>query len=128
MFWQAAHRTASTILLSIRRCPAGQIQAARRQLLNVQPCCPGKRALTGRQPRREAPVVSPAAGITEMAVRELGPNRVVFGSDAPGRSFASQLAKVYGADVPEEAKHRIFSTNLKQLLQPILTDKGIKTG
>jgi predicted TIM-barrel fold metal-dependent hydrolase len=68
----------------------------------------------------------PVAGITEMAVRELGPQRILFGSDAPGRSFASQLAKVYGADVPHEAKQYILSTNLKRLLQSILTDKGIK--
>jgi predicted TIM-barrel fold metal-dependent hydrolase len=68
----------------------------------------------------------PVAGITEMAVRELGPERILFGSDAPGRSFASQLAKVYGADVPDDAKQRILSTNLKQLLRPILADKGIK--
>jgi predicted TIM-barrel fold metal-dependent hydrolase len=66
----------------------------------------------------------PVAGITEMAVRELGAERIVFGSDAPGRSFASQLAKVYGAYVPEEAKEAILSTNLKRLLQPILAAKG----
>ncbi len=67
----------------------------------------------------------PAAGITEMAVRELGPERIVFGSDAPGRSFASQLAKVYGAAIPDDAKQLIFATNLKRLLKPILTDKGL---
>jgi predicted TIM-barrel fold metal-dependent hydrolase len=67
----------------------------------------------------------PVAGITEMAVRELGAERILFGSDAPGRSFASQLAKVSGAYVPNEAKERIFSTNLKQLLQPILAAKGV---
>ena len=38
----------------------------------------------------------PTAGMVDMAVRELGPERVLFGSDAGGRSFASQLAKVYG--------------------------------
>ena len=36
----------------------------------------------------------PCAGFCEMAVRELGPERVIYGSDAGGRSFASQLAKV----------------------------------
>jgi len=40
----------------------------------------------------------PTAGIVEMAVRELGAQRVMYGSDFTGRSFASQLAKVYGAD------------------------------
>lgn len=68
----------------------------------------------------------PVAGITEMAVRELGAERILFGSDAPGRGFASQLAKVYGADVPQDAKQRIFGGNLKTLLGRILTDKGIK--
>ncbi len=68
----------------------------------------------------------PVAGITEMAVRELGPERVLYGSDAPGRSFASQLAKVHGAEISDEAKHLILAANLKRLLMPILTAKGIK--
>jgi hypothetical protein len=37
----------------------------------------------------------PTAGVTEMAVREVGAARVLYGSDAGGRSFASQLAKVW---------------------------------
>jgi predicted TIM-barrel fold metal-dependent hydrolase len=69
----------------------------------------------------------PGAGITEMAVRELGPSRVIYGSDAPGRSFASQLAKVHGAEIPDAAKNQILSANLKNFLKPILADKGIKT-
>jgi uncharacterized protein len=69
----------------------------------------------------------PVAGITEAAVRELGAERVVFGSDAGGRSFASQLAKVRGARVPEEAKRLIFAGNLRRLLGPILTAKGVRT-
>jgi predicted TIM-barrel fold metal-dependent hydrolase len=68
----------------------------------------------------------PVAGITEVAVRELGPERILFGSDAPGRSFASQLAKVYGAAVPESAKRHILSANLKRLLSPILRRKGLR--
>jgi predicted TIM-barrel fold metal-dependent hydrolase len=68
----------------------------------------------------------PVAGFTEMAVRELGAERVLYGSDAGGRSFASQLAKVHGADIPEEAKRLIFAENLIRLLAPILKTKGIK--
>ena len=68
----------------------------------------------------------PTNGITEMAVRELGAERVIYGSDAGGRSFASQLAKVYGARIPEEAKQRIFRDNLRELLLPILEDKGVR--
>jgi predicted TIM-barrel fold metal-dependent hydrolase len=68
----------------------------------------------------------PAAGFTEAAVRELGAERVLFGSDAPGRSFASQLAKVTGADITQDAKRLILGENLKRLLSPILTAKGVK--
>jgi hypothetical protein len=69
----------------------------------------------------------PVAGITEMAVRELGLERVLYGSDVAGRSFASQLAKVHGADIPDATKQLIFAGNLKRLLRPILDEKGIKT-
>jgi predicted TIM-barrel fold metal-dependent hydrolase len=68
----------------------------------------------------------PVAGITEMAARDLGAERVVYGSDAPGRSFASQLAKVQGANIPEEAKRLILAGNLKRLLGPILAAKGVR--
>lgn len=66
----------------------------------------------------------PTAGFVEMAVRELGPERVLYGSDAGGRSFASQLAKVTSADVPKEAKRRILAGNLRQMLAPVLAEKG----
>jgi uncharacterized protein len=68
----------------------------------------------------------PTAGFTEMAVRELGPERVLYGSDAGGRSFASQLGKVLGADVPNSAKKLILGENLKRLLMPILKQKGVR--
>ena len=68
----------------------------------------------------------PTTGFVEMAVRELGAERVIFGSDAGGRSFASQIAKVQGADVPEAAKRLIFRDNLRRLLEPILKLKGVK--
>ena len=47
-------------------------------------------------------------------------------SDAGGRSFASQLAKVQGADIPDDAKKKVLGENLKRLLLPILKDKGMK--
>jgi len=68
----------------------------------------------------------PTAGFVEMAVRELGADRVVYGSDFAGRSFASQLAKVYGAEIPDQAKRLILSGNIRRMLQPILALKGIK--
>ena len=61
-----------------------------------------------------------------MAVRELGPERIIWGSDAGGRTFASQLGKVMGADIPETAKNLILGGNLKRMMMPILQRKGIR--
>lgn len=68
----------------------------------------------------------PTAGVTEMAVREVGAARVLYGSDAGGRSFASQLAKVLGAQISAADKQLILRDNLKRLLTPILQTKGIR--
>lgn len=67
----------------------------------------------------------PVAGFTEMAVRELGPDRVLYGSDIAGRSFASQLAKVLGAQLPETTRNAILGGNLRRVLGPILQAKGL---
>lgn len=67
----------------------------------------------------------PTNGFVEMAVRELGAERVIYGSDCGGRSFASQLAKVRGAEIPDEAKRLILGQNLARLMAPILR---LKTG
>ncbi len=68
----------------------------------------------------------PTSGVVEMAVRELGPERVVYGSDVGGRSFASQLAKVMSADIPEPAKELILGGNLRRLFEPVLRAKGYR--
>jgi predicted TIM-barrel fold metal-dependent hydrolase len=70
--------------------------------------------------------VDATAGIVEAAVRELGAERVLYGSDAPGRSFATQLAKVHGAEVAEADRRLILGENLRRLLRPILRAKGIE--
>jgi predicted TIM-barrel fold metal-dependent hydrolase len=69
----------------------------------------------------------PTAGVAEMAVRELGADRIVYGSDTGGRSFASQFAKVVGANLPVSAKQLIAGGNLRRLLTPILETKGFLT-
>lgn len=67
----------------------------------------------------------PVSGITEMAVRELGAERVIYGSDAAGRSFSTQLGKVAGARISERDKELILAENLKRLLEPILSRKEV---
>ena len=68
----------------------------------------------------------PTSGFVEMAVRELGPERIIYGSDAFGRSIASQLGKVMGADIPESARRLILGENLSRVLTPILRAKGYR--
>ena len=68
----------------------------------------------------------PTAGFVEMAIRELGAERIIYGSDVGGRSFASQLAKVRGADIPESARALILGGNLKRMMMPILKAKGMQ--
>ena len=68
----------------------------------------------------------PTAGFVEMAVRELGAERILYGSDIGGRSFASQLAKVYGADITDAQRIAILGGNLRRMLKPIMDSKGMK--
>jgi predicted TIM-barrel fold metal-dependent hydrolase len=68
----------------------------------------------------------PTAGFVEMAVRELGPDRIIYGSDSGGRSFASQIAKVTSAGIPAADRQKIFRGNLHRLMFPILQAKGIR--
>jgi predicted TIM-barrel fold metal-dependent hydrolase len=68
----------------------------------------------------------PVSGYVEMAVRELGPERIIYGSDGGGRSYSSQLAKVYGAGLSDRDRKLILAGNLRRLLTPILEAKGIK--
>ena len=67
----------------------------------------------------------PMAGFTEMAMRELGPQRIIYGSDVPGRGFGTQLAKVYGANLSQQDRQLILAGNLKRMLGPILKSKGL---
>ena len=58
----------------------------------------------------------PERGIVEKAVGVLGPERVLFGSDAPGRNYVAQMAKVQYADISERDKKLIMGENAIRLL------------
>ena len=67
----------------------------------------------------------PTAGFVEMAVRELGARRIIYGSDVGGRGFASQLAKVRSAAISAADRRAILGGNLRAMLTPILRAKGV---
>jgi predicted TIM-barrel fold metal-dependent hydrolase len=58
----------------------------------------------------------PERGIIEKAVEVLGADRVLYGSDAPGRSYVAQLAKVRYADISEAERAMILGQNAARLL------------
>jgi len=56
-------------------------------------------------------------GLVEYFVRELGPERIVWGSDAPWMSMQQQLGRVIFADISEEAKKCILVDNPGRILE-----------
>ena len=62
----------------------------------------------------------PTAGFIETAVRELGAERIVFGSHLPSRSLGTEVGKIIGADISDDDRRLIFGENYRQLLKPIL--------
>ena len=66
----------------------------------------------------------PTAGFIEMAVRELGAARIVFGSHLPSRSLGTELGKILGAQISAADRRAILGANLRRLLAPILATKA----
>ena len=58
----------------------------------------------------------PFSGIIEYAVEILGAERILFGSDVPGRDFSAALARIYGADISVKQKKLILGRNTQRLL------------
>jgi predicted TIM-barrel fold metal-dependent hydrolase len=61
------------------------------------------------------------AGFIDMAVRELGADRIVFGSHQPSRALGTELSKILSAGISEEDRMKILGGNLRRLLEPILS-------
>jgi len=64
------------------------------------------------------------AGFIEIALRELGAERIVFGSHLPSRSLGTELGKVIGAQITEKERRLILGENLRSLLRPILDGRA----
>ncbi|HJN15929.1 MAG TPA: amidohydrolase family protein [Armatimonadota bacterium] len=56
------------------------------------------------------------SGIVEYAVSVLGADRILFGSDIPGRGFSAQLGRIYGASIGEADKAKVLYGNAERLL------------
>ena len=58
----------------------------------------------------------PEDGIVECLLKHVGAERLFFGSDAPGRSFAVQMTKVLSADIGETERRMILGENVRRWL------------
>ena len=63
-------------------------------------------------------------GYVDLLVAHETADHIVFGSDAPGRSLASQLAKVYGAALDDEEREKILYRNAQALFARQKTTNG----
>ena len=59
----------------------------------------------------------PESGILEYAVGQLGPDRVLYGSDWPLRDFGVQIGRVRDADLPADVLERLLWRNAARLLR-----------
>lgn len=59
----------------------------------------------------------PEEGSLECMLRHVGPRRIFFGSDIPGRSFIVQKSKVLSADLPPEQERMILGENVRRWLR-----------
>ena len=59
----------------------------------------------------------PVSGLVEYAVKELGADRVLYGSDIPGRDFSCQLGRVMGADISDSDKELILLKNAERIVK-----------
>lgn len=66
---------------------------------------------------------NPTAGFIEMAVRELGAERVVFGGHFMTRSVGTEMGKIIGANITDAQRRAIFGGNLRRLLARLVPDK-----
>jgi predicted TIM-barrel fold metal-dependent hydrolase len=66
----------------------------------------------------------PQSGAVDLAVKELGADRIVWGGHGPSRSYATELAKVMDANITFAQRKKIFGENYRRLAKNIFQKKG----
>jgi len=68
----------------------------------------------------------PHSGQVDFTVAAVGAERLIWGGHGPSRSYATELAKVFDADLTAAQRALIFGGNLRRLAAPIFRKKGYK--
>jgi len=77
-----------------------------------------------------------SSGIVEYALSVLGADRILYGSDIPGRDFSVQLGRIYGARMSDVDRAKVLYGNAERLLglgvpgrqQELVTPTGQSAG
>ena len=67
----------------------------------------------------------PQSGGVDLAVNELGADRIVWGGHGPSRSYSTEIAKVLDGNLTFKEQFKIFGANYRDLSREIFNDKGI---
>jgi predicted TIM-barrel fold metal-dependent hydrolase len=68
----------------------------------------------------------PHSGQVDFTVAQVGADRLVWGGHGPSRSYSTELAKVFDADLTRPQREQIFGGNLRRLAEPIFRKKGYR--
>lgn len=60
----------------------------------------------------------PETGSIEYAIKELGVDRIMFGSDGPGRDVLCQIGKVASAKLSDVEREKLFYLNAEKIVVP----------
>ncbi|WP_236978927.1 amidohydrolase family protein [Membranihabitans maritimus] len=67
----------------------------------------------------------PHSGSVDLAVNELGADRIVWGGHGPSRSYSTEISKVLDASISHEERVKIFGGNYRILAAKIFEKKGL---
>ena len=66
----------------------------------------------------------PHSGQLDFTVAQIGADRLIWGGHGPSRSYSTELAKVFDADLSMTQRQQIFGGNLRRIAAPIFRQKG----
>lgn len=66
----------------------------------------------------------PHSGAVDLAVKELGADRIVWGGHGPSRAYATEISKVLDSNTTEKERKKIFGENYRKLCKGIFESKG----
>jgi predicted TIM-barrel fold metal-dependent hydrolase len=68
----------------------------------------------------------PHSGEVDLAAKELGADRIVWGGHGPSRSYATEIGKVLDSGLSRADRMKVFGGNFRKIAAPIFRQKGLK--